>query len=140
MKETTKRILSLALAFVMVLGLLPGLSVNVSAAEGVIDAAIFCSDVHGNPSTVTSVFNGIKSADSTFNPSTASFVGDTQCTASSVTSAAQSVYSGLACYYAFGNHDDEGNSIYDIHKINSLYYNGLIFSKCSPRTALFHAA
>jgi len=86
----------------------------------VIDAAIFCSDVHGNPSTVKSVFNGIKNADPSFNPSTASFVGDTQTTASSVTSAAQSVYSGLQCIYAFGNHDDEGD--YGIADFTGLSY------------------
>lgn len=89
-------------------------------AGDVIDAAIFCSDVHGNDSTVTSVFNGIKNADSTFNPTTASFVGDTQCAASSVTSAAQKVFTDIACYYAFGNHDDEGN--YGIADVTGLVY------------------
>ena len=92
------------------------------AVSGVLDAAIFCSDVHGNPSTVTSVFEGIKSADSTFDPSTASFVGDTQCAASSVTDAAQSVYSDVECYYAFGNHDNEGN--YGISDVTDLLYSG----------------
>ena len=97
-------------------------SAAAAAVSGVLDAAIFCSDVHGNPSTVTSVFEGIKSADSTFDPSTASFVGDTQCAASSVTDAAQSVYSDVECYYAFGNHDDEGN--YGISNVTGLLYSG----------------
>ena len=120
MKEM-KRILALVLCFVMLVGMMPAIALNADAATGeVIDAAIFCSDVHGNPSTVTSVFNGIKSADSTFNPSTASFVGDTQTTASSVTSAAQSVFSGVKCYYAFGNHDDEGD--YGISDVTGLVY------------------
>lgn len=113
-----KRVLSLILCVAMVVGILP---FTASAAEGeVLDAAIFCSDVHGNPSTVTSVFNGIKSADSTFDPSTASFVGDTQATASSVTSAAKEVYSDVECIYAFGNHDDEGN--YGIDDFTGLSY------------------
>ena len=118
MKEM-KRILALVLCFVMLVGMMPAIALNADAAT-VIDAAIFCSDVHGNPSTVTSVFNGIKSADSTFNPSTASFVGDTQTTASSVTSAAQEVYSSVQCIYAFGNHDDEGN--YGIEDFTGLSY------------------
>ena len=75
MKETTKRILSLVLAFVMVVGLLPGLSVNVSAAEGVIDAAIFCSDVHGSTSDLTSVLGGVKTSGVDY--SSIGFVGDT---------------------------------------------------------------
>ncbi|MBR4961188.1 MAG: VWA domain-containing protein, partial [Clostridia bacterium] len=95
---------------------------DTTTAGTVLDAAIFCSDVHGNSSTVTSIFNGIKSADSTFNPSTATFVGDTQMAASSVTSAAQSVYSNVACYYAYGNHDSEGN--YGISDVTGLLYSG----------------
>lgn len=78
---------------------------GLTRASTVLDAAIFCSDVHGNPSTVTSVFNGIKSADSTFDPSTASFVGDTDGSTSTVTSNAQSVFSGVECLYAYGSHD-----------------------------------
>ena len=120
MKEM-KRILALVLCFAMLVGFLPAFAFEAKAATGdVIDAAIFCSDVHNNPSTVTSIFNGIKSADSTFAPSTASFVGDTQCASSSVTTAAQSVYSGVECIYAFGNHDDEGN--YGIEDYTGLSY------------------
>ena len=90
------------MALVMVFSLLPTAAF---AADTLIDAAIFCSDVHGNPSTVTSVFKGIKSADSTFNPTTASFVGDTDGSTSTVTSNAQSVFSGVQCLYAYGSHD-----------------------------------
>ena len=123
MKEM-KRILALVLCFVMLVGLVPpaealvpkqadksysGSALKLSGS--VIDAAIFCSDVHGNPETVTSVFKGIQSMDSTFTPTTAAFVGDTQCVASSVTTAAQKVFSNVECIYAFGNHDDEkGNT------------------------------
>ena len=113
-----KRMLAMLLALVMIVGVLP-MSV-LAAEETVLDAAIFCSDVHGNPSTVSSIFQGIKSADSTFKPSTVSFVGDTQCAASSVTSAAQGVFSGVQCIYAFGNHDDEGN--YGIADFTGLSY------------------
>ena len=82
--KTTKRFLALVLCFAMLVGLMPMFALRADAAGTLIDAAIFCSDVHGNPSTVTSVFKGIKNADSTFKPTTAAFVGDTQTTASSV--------------------------------------------------------
>ena len=88
MKETTKRILSLILAFVMVLGLLPGLSVNVSAAEVVIDAAIFCSDVHGSTDDLTSVLGGVKTSGVDY--SSIGFVGDTDLTVANTTSIVQS--------------------------------------------------
>ena len=119
MKEM-KRFLSLVLCLAMIVGLLP-MSVF-AASDTVIDAAIFCSDVHGSTSSVSSVFSAIKNADSTFNPSTAAFVGDTQTSASSVTSAAQGVFSGMACYYAFGSHDDEGD--YGIDDKTGVLYNG----------------
>ena len=122
MKEM-KRILALVLCFVMLVGMMPAVALNAEAAERtLLDAAVFCSDVHGNPSTVTSVFNGIKSMDSTFNPSTASFVGDTQCASSSVTAAAQQVYPNVQCIYAYGNHDSEGN--YGIADFTGLSYSG----------------
>ena len=104
----------------MVAGVMPWNVLEINAAGTLVDAAIFCSDVHGNSSTVTSIFNGIKSADSTFNPTTAAFVGDTQTTASSVTAAAQEVFSNVQCIYAFGNHDDEGS--YGIEDFTGLSY------------------
>ncbi|MBQ8577037.1 MAG: VWA domain-containing protein [Clostridia bacterium] len=117
-----KRFTALMLCLLMLIGCLPVnvLAVEPRSSETVLDAAIFCSDVHDNPSTVTSVFNGIKSADSTFAPTTAAFVGDTQTTASSVTSAAHEVYSDVQCIYAFGNHDDEGD--YGIDDFTGLSY------------------
>ena len=122
MKEM-KRILSLVLCLAMLVGMLPMFALKAEAATGnVIDAAIFCSDVHGRSDAVSSAFSGIKNADSTFSPSTATFVGDTQMAASSVTSAAQSVYSDVACYYAYGNHDSEGD--YGINDVTGLLYSG----------------
>ena len=115
----TKRILSIVLCLAMIVGIIP-MSVFAADTETVLDAAIFCSDVHGNPSTVTSIFNGIKSADSTLSPTTAAFVGDTQCASSSVTSAAQGVFNGMQCIYAYGNHDGEGN--YGISDFTGLSY------------------
>ena len=117
-----RRVACLLLTLVMVIGMLPMYALRADAAETLLDAAIFCSDVHGSSSSVSSAFNGIKNADPTFNPSTATFVGDTQMAASTVTSAAQSVYSDVACYYAYGNHDSEGN--YGISDITDLLYSG----------------
>ena len=119
MKEM-KRILSLVLCFAMFVGMLPMIALNADAAGALIDAAIFCSDVHNSANTVATVFSAIKSADSSFAPSTASFVGDTECQASSVTEQAQSVYSGIACYYAYGSHD----SGYGIDDVTGVLYNG----------------
>lgn len=119
-KEKSFKLLSLLLSLCMIVGLLPTAIFASDGTKTVLDAAIFCSDVHGNANTVTSAFSGIKSADSTFVPSTAAFVGDTQTTASSVTAAAQSVYSDVQCIYAYGNHDSEGN--YGITDFTGLSY------------------
>ena len=120
MNQTAKRILSLVLCLAMLIGVMPMFALGAKAAGTLIDAAIFCSDVHGSSSSVSSAFSGIKNADADFNPSTATFVGDTQMAASSVTSAAQSVYSDVACYYAYGNHDSEGD--YGISDVTGLLY------------------
>ena len=61
MKETTKRILSFVLAVVMVLGLLPGLSLNVSAA-GDTHYLMFATDRHADTQVIGSIINNMESA------------------------------------------------------------------------------
>ena len=114
-RSYTKRLFAMLLCVMLVVGMLP---TTVFAAEtgALVDAAIFCSDVHGNPDAVAEVFAGI---DSTLNPSTASFVGDTDCSTSSVTTQAQSVFPGAKCFYAYGSHD----SGY-VDDVTDVLYNG----------------
>ena len=117
--DRIKRVLSLVLCFVMVFGLMP---MNIFAVESApIDAAIFCSDVHGSTSDVTSVFGGIKENGVSY--STVTFVGDTftdsASAKSTVTSAAQSALDSTAdCLYTWGDHDYRS----DIEDVTGLIY------------------
>ena len=118
--ERMKRVVSLMLCIVMVFGLLP---MTVFAADNApIDAAVFGSDVHGGTSTVESVMKGIYNADNAFNPTTVSFVGDTQIAASQVTAKVNNVFPNAQTIFSYGNHDSEGN--YGIEKYTGLSYSG----------------
>ena len=104
-----KRLISMVLVLVMLVGLMP--AVTFAATDTVLDAAIFCSDVHGSSTVVPNVFSQI-AADG-IKPSVAGFVGDTndsssKQSASDVTTQAQAIFSNITCLYNYGSHDDEG--------------------------------
>lgn len=63
-------------------------SAAAAAVSGVLDAAIFCSDVHGSSSDLTSVMGGIKTSGVTY--SAIGFVGDTCLTVAETKSAVNS--------------------------------------------------
>lgn len=63
-------------------------SAAAAAVSGVLDAAIFCSDVHGSSSDLTSVMGGIKNSGVTY--SAIGFVGDTCLTVAETKSAVNS--------------------------------------------------
>ena len=67
-----KRILAMLLAVVMVVGLIPA---TVFAAETVLDAAIFCSDLHGSTSNLESILGQLSGNGVDY--SSIGFVGDT---------------------------------------------------------------
>lgn len=114
-----KKILSLVLVFSMLLGLVP---INALAADTLVDAAIFCSDVHGSTSDLSSVFSGVKTSGVDY--STASFAGDTfsdtESSKSTVTSTAKSALgdTNIECYYIWGDHDSKS----DIEDYTGLVY------------------
>ena len=62
MKQTTKRLISFVLCFVMVLGMLPVLSLNADAAEGDVSHLMFASDRHANTTVIGNVINNVESA------------------------------------------------------------------------------
>lgn len=114
-RKASVRVLSFLLAFCMVLGMVPVTALTADAESTVIDAAIFCSDVHDNTSKVTSVFSQIKSSGLTY--STATFCGDTfsdsKGSSSTVDAAAESgLGAAIESYFVWGDHDD-GSDIVD---------------------------
>ena len=115
-----KKVVALILSFVMIVGLLPAPVRAEDTTSTLLDAAIFCSDVHGTPNDVTSVFGGIKTSGITY--STASFVGDTDYSPSEVTSVAcAALGTETKCYYAYGSHDSNYS---DIQDVTGLIYSG----------------
>lgn len=106
----------------MLIGVLPTNMGIVKADSTLVDAAIFCSDVHGSTSDTSSVFSGI--AESKLDYSTASFGGDTFTDTAgekaTVTSVAQTALddSSLKCLYSWGDHDSSS----DIEEYTGLLY------------------
>ena len=99
-----KRILAMLLAVVMVVGLIPA---TVFAADTVLDAAIFCSDVHGSTSDLKSVLGGVKTSGVTY--SSIGFVGDTCLTVANTESAVNSGlgYTPKVMFSYAASHDTE---------------------------------
>ena len=128
----TKKILALLLSLSLITGMMPATAWNAFAAESstLVDAAIFCSDVHGDTSPVTSVFSAIKSDDPTFDASAVGVVGDIATSEDKVTNAAKTALGDdeLECVYSYGSHDREnGCTIDDVTGIlygddNTEYY------------------
>ncbi len=87
MRRNATKLLSLFLTLCMLVGIVP-MWLFVSAAETVLDAAIFCSDVHGSTSDLTSVLSGVKTSGVDY--SSIGFVGDTCLTVANTTSIVQS--------------------------------------------------
>ena len=127
MKEM-KRIVSLVLCLVMVVGLVP---MSVFAAETPLAAAIFASDIHEESTSLTgsgtsamkSVLAKIGTNGVTYN--TIGFVGDTYTdiagSEADMTSAAQTALGQNAgVYYAWGDHDAKS----DISSESGLLYSG----------------
>ena len=107
-----KRILAMLLAVVMVVGLIPA---TVFAADTVLDAAVFCSDVHGSTSDLTSVLSGVKTSGVDY--SSIGFVGDTCLTVANTTSVVQSALGDTNIDVMFSyasSHDTEDGA--DINK------------------------
>ena len=124
--ERMKRAACLLLALIMVVGLLPmgalaeengedtgfisalTKAVQTYASGDVIDAAIFCSDVHGSSSDLTSVLGGV--AKSGVDYSAIGFVGDTCLTVANTTSIVQSTLddTNIAVMFSYASsHDTE---------------------------------
>ena len=106
-----KRILAMLLAVVMVVGLIPA---TAFAAENVLDAAIFCSDVHGSTSDLTSVLGGVKTSGVDY--SSIGFVGDTCLTVANTTSIVQSALgdTNIAVMFSYAaSHDTEDGADID---------------------------
>ena len=105
MKEM-KRILALVLCFVMIVGMMPAIALNADAAGTVIDAAIFCSDVHGSSNDLSSVLGGV--AKSGVDYSAIGFVGDTCLTVENTTSIVQSALSDtdIAVMFSYASSHD----------------------------------
>lgn len=87
MKRGFTKALALLLALVMLVGILP-MSALAAETGTVLDAAIFCSDVHGYNSDLTSVLGGVKTSGVDY--SAIGFVGDTCLTVANTTSTVQS--------------------------------------------------
>lgn len=107
MKKVSVRVLSLLLVLCMVIGFVP---VGALAAETVLDAAIFCSDVHGSTSDLSSVLSGVKTSGITY--SAIGFVGDTCLTTSTVSSTVNSAlgYTPEITYSYAASHDTENSA------------------------------
>ena len=60
-KETSFKLLSLLLSLCMIVGLLPT-AIFAATDSTVLDAAIFCSDVHGSTSDLSSTLSGVKTS------------------------------------------------------------------------------
>lgn len=153
----TKKALSLFLALVMLFTSAPlntsaeetlqnvGTTEETSTEAALVDAAVFCSDVHGSTSDASNVFTGVKTSGLTF--STASFAGDTDADTSSITNVIQTALgdSNVKCIYSYGNHDSES----DIQDTTGLAYSGNYYvyiisesdmadvSKASAQAAVF---
>lgn len=102
-----RRFLAMLLCVVMVVGLVP---TSVFAAETVIDAAIFCSDVHGSTSDLKSAMAGVKTSGVTY--SSIGFVGDTCLTVANTESTVNSGlgYTPTVMFSYASSHDTENGS------------------------------
>ncbi len=100
-----RRILAMLLCVVMVLGLVPATAF--AAETTVIDAAIFCSDVHGSTSDLKNVMAGVKTSGVTY--SSIGFVGDTCLTVANTESTVNSGlgYTPTVMFSYAASHDDE---------------------------------
>ena len=85
-------------------------SAAAAAVSGVLDAAIFCSDVHGSSSDLTSVMGGIKTSGVTY--SAIGFVGDTCLTVAKTESAVNSGlgYTPTVMFSYASSHDTENSA------------------------------
>ena len=110
MNQTAKRILSLVLCLAMLVGIFPAFALGAKAAETVIDAAIFCSDVHGSSSDLTSVLSGVKTSGVDY--SSIGFVGDTALTVATTTSTVQSALgdTNISVMFSYAASHDTENS------------------------------
>ena len=108
--KMTKRILAFVLCFAMLLGMAPMFALRADAAENVLDAAIFCSDVHGSTSDLTSVLSGVKTSGVDY--SSIGFVGDTCLTVANTTSTVQSALgdTDIAVMFSYAASHDTENS------------------------------
>ena len=114
MKNMTKRIISFVLCLAMLVGLMPGFAFGAEAEGTVLDAAIFCSDVHGSTSDLTSVLGGV--AKSGVDYSSIGFVGDTCLTVANTTSIVQNALGDTAISVMFSyaaSHDTEDGADID---------------------------
>lgn len=114
-----RRVLAMIIAICMVAVMLPNVSL---AADGMVDAAIFASDVHGSTSDLKSVLGGIKTSGIKY--STLGLVGDTFTDTAGkmadITSAAQSALGDNSIETLFGWGDHDGAS--DIPEFTGLLY------------------
>lgn len=151
--RSLRKVLALLLSLCMLLTSMPLSSyaevAYVRASElsenKLVDAAIFCSDVHDSTSDVSSVFSGIKS--SGLNYSTATFAGDTFNGSSkkeTVTSVVRTALGSndIECFYSYGTHDSRS----DIENKTELVYSGEYYifvisqtdmASSSPDTTVF---
>lgn len=118
--EKWKRRLSLVLALVMVIGLLPLSALAIDGEDDeVLDAAIFFSDVHDEGTGMTSsggsaMMAVLQALNGTADYSSMTFVGDTYTntagtTASATAQAQSAVGSTVDCNYVWGDHDYKSN-------------------------------
>ncbi len=133
MKEM-KRILSLVLCFVMLVGMMPAIALSADAAGEVVDAALFFSDLHTTASSykeqeIEAVMEGVKTSGLDF--STVTSVGDAFSSNTTVnegrTTAAitEAIRTGLGdaevpVYYTWSDHDRDT----DVENFTGLMHSG----------------
>ena len=113
-KETSFKLLSLLLSLCMIVGLLPT-AIFAATDSTVLDAAIFCSDVHGSTSDLSSTLSGVKTSGVDY--SSIGFVGDTCLTVADTTSTVQSALGDtdidVMFSYAASHDTEDGADIAD---------------------------